>query len=504
MRTIQDVVSGTAVPKKHWADRHGKVLVLTAIALPTLFGMLGLVIDTGLLMTESRALQQVADAAATTAARQIALGNGTSAAVTAATSSVQQQGNLGDVTTTVHIPPSSGPYAGNSRCVEVVITRNVDTYFMQTLRDPTSSQVRVSAVAGVEEPGVGAAIVVLDPTPTAIAISSVPIALPALPPAHLGAMEVLGLGQLRVNGAVFVNSTWGGVDENGDPAGDGPGLPYGISCTPLLPLTKLVAPEIRVVGGVDNQQNYGNIQAGKKSPLQANKLSVPDPLRNLPVPTVDVDPINVSAQEWGTAQVLSLPLLSPPVTLRPGVYDWIQITAGRVIFEPGVYIIRKTHPLTGIGLSIIGGQVTADGVMFYVTDTATYSPASGSSPDAADGETPATQLNEMTLPPSICINAGLLGSRYSALNSPGSPFHGILIYQRRLSRRPIVLVAEQLLGGTALSGVVYAKWNRTVFVGHGTYDLRFAVGSLAVVNALQCNLSPSSLFPPVSEVFLLQ
>ncbi len=63
--------------------------------------------------------------------------------------------------------------------------------------------------------------------------------------------------------------------------------------------------------------------------------------------------------------------------MTPGVYDWIQVVSGKVVFNPGVYIIRSVNPVTQIGLSVLAGQVSANGVMFYITNTTTYSATSG-------------------------------------------------------------------------------------------------------------------------------
>src|SRR5262249_39802009 len=131
----------------------------------------------------------------------------------------------------------------------------------------------------------------------------------ALPPTQLGGLEVLGLGQLRVDGSVLVNTSWGGVDESGNPAGRDSGPPYAASCTPLIPLTALLARDIRVVGGVDNPSNYGSFQSGQASPLKAGKLPVPDPYASLPAPTLSNDPAHVSATNYGGVQVSGLPLL---------------------------------------------------------------------------------------------------------------------------------------------------------------------------------------------------
>ncbi|OYW11848.1 MAG: hypothetical protein B7Z55_18855, partial [Planctomycetales bacterium 12-60-4] len=115
--------------------------------------------------------------------------------------------------------------------------------------------------------------------------------------------------------------------------------------------------------------------------------------------------------------------------MQPGVYDYIQIVSGKVTFQKGIYVIRGKNPLTSIPLQIIGGEVTANGVMFYLTDSPSYSAASGT-PDSDDGEDAPSGPTVGTILPSAVINAGLFGSRYTPLDAPGSPFHGMLLYQR--------------------------------------------------------------------------
>ena len=84
---------------------------------------------------------------------------------------------------------------------------------------------------------------------------------------------------MSVQGAVLVNTTWGGVDQNDNPAGSGTRPPYGISCTPGVSYHDALGDDIRVVGGVDKPSNYGNITKGQPSPLKADELTVPDPLK---------------------------------------------------------------------------------------------------------------------------------------------------------------------------------------------------------------------------------
>ena len=131
------------------------------------------------------------------------------------------------------------------------------------------------------------------------------------------------------------------------------------------------------------------------------------------------------------------------------MYDWIEIISGNVTFSPGVYIICGTNPLSGVGLSIIGGTVTANGVLFYITNNTTFDAASVA-PDSGDGNTAPPSGNLIQIP-SVVITGIAPGSSFSPLASGGSPFNGMLIYQRRQDSRPIVVYAN-LPGSVPLGG----------------------------------------------------
>eukprot|EP00913_Durusdinium_trenchii_P010920 g10249.t1 len=257
-------------------------LVLMAISLPMLFGVLGLVIDGGMLMKEHRGLQTVADAAATTAAREISKNKSTAEVTLTVETLVEQHNGLANSTVVVNHPPVSGPFAGNTKFVEVILSHVIDSYFIHIINGEKSRTVRTRAVAGIKDATAECALMVLDPDPSPVVIDGLPpglspITLPAL---HLGGLEVLGLGTLRVNGAVVVNTLWGGEDENGDPVGEEPslgGLRHASTCTPLLPLTKVAAEDIRVSGGVGDRRNYGHVDPAESSPLEANKMPAADP-----------------------------------------------------------------------------------------------------------------------------------------------------------------------------------------------------------------------------------
>ena len=62
-----------------------------------------------------------------------------------------------------------------------------------------------------------------------------------------------------------------------------------------------------------------------------------------------------------------------------------QSLSGVANFEPGVYVIRGKDPVTQISLAMVAGTVNAQGVMFYITDSAAYDGVSGD-PDQGDGD----------------------------------------------------------------------------------------------------------------------
>ena len=134
-------------------DEAGSVTVLTAFSLIPLLGFLGLAIDVGMLHIAKEQLQAAADAAALAAALEISSCGGTSAcaAMTVAAQSALaenslsgsqvrtncQSGAIAILTITVNNGPcalgSSNPHNGKANYVEVVVARQVPTYFASVL-----------------------------------------------------------------------------------------------------------------------------------------------------------------------------------------------------------------------------------------------------------------------------------------------------------------------------------------------------------------------------------
>ena len=158
--------------------------------------------------------------------------------------------------------------------------------------------------------------------------------------------------------------------------------------------------------------------------------------------------------------------------------------------------------MTNISLSLLAGTVTANGVLFYITNSSNYDATNGV-PDNADGDSRPT-ASVPGLLPSVLINAALLGSNYSGLNDTQSPFNGMLIYQRRMDPRPIVVAHESLIGGGSVAGTMYAKWGHVAFTGAGTYDLRIVSGTARLITALGMTIAPTNKLPPAQDVFLVE
>jgi hypothetical protein len=106
--------------------------------------------------------------------------------------------------------------------------------------------------------------------------------------------------------------------------------------------------------------------------------------------------------------------------------------------------------------------------------------------------------------PSAIVNVGLTGSSFSPLSSAGSPFNGMMFYQRRAYRNPLVIIQEQLIGGGTLQGTVYAKWAQVLLAGMGTYNARIAAGTMRIVALADITISPTSLFPAATDVYVVE
>jgi hypothetical protein len=466
-----------------------------------LMGMLGLVVDSGFMMAAHRQLQSGVDAAALAAADDLRLGGLDRDVTSSAMDYLQVQNKLGDAFGTVHIPPRDGVHAGVENYVEVVAQQAIETYFIHLLPGTDQRQIiRCRAVAGFEPTRIEDGILLLDPD-----------SRPGL--------SVTGNARIAVNGRIAVNSDGGGIDENGDRV-DGNGGGYAAFVSRFGQVT---AKSVSVVGGVNSLDGFTNYEAGGQNPLQARQLPVPDPLRNLPIPTIrngviDVDRGAPSSTSSGvrlnnphdhsdTNNHTYVDELSgvEVLVLHPGIYSSITISAGRVEFRPGIYVLRPEMG-ESFTLQITGGDVRADGVMFYNTGH-DYDPQTGE-PDVSDALVDRPQSSshfggirfDATMQYSP-IDTGLFD--YGDAAAGISTFNGLFLYQRRANSQQIQIQGYQ--GRSSLSGAVYAPSARVRMPAQGTYHSQFIVGSMQLPGHADVHLriDPSKPVSPL-KVFLVE
>jgi len=144
--------------------RSAKTLVLFVMTAPVLLGMMGMVVDGGLLMVAYRQTQNVADAAAMGAALDKFKGATDDVALATAQSLVTNNGLSatltlnGGASNALNIPPkdpgnTGSPFKNSGNYVEVMVTQNVNTLFIQVLGINGTQQVTARAVAGYEPVG---------------------------------------------------------------------------------------------------------------------------------------------------------------------------------------------------------------------------------------------------------------------------------------------------------------------------------------------------------------
>ncbi|HUE74886.1 MAG TPA: pilus assembly protein TadG-related protein [Pirellulaceae bacterium] len=420
-------------------QRTGTILVITAIVLLALVGLLGLVIDAGLLMTAHRQAQNAADAGATAAAMDMLTGKSDATAIATAATFVQEHNALADATVTANIPPGSGAHLGEVNFVEVIVDFPVRTRFIQVLGVASLRTVSARSVAGWEPARVAAGVIALDPN-----------ARPGI--------NLTGNGDLKVNGGVIVNSNGGGLDEFGQPIGNGNS---GNAIT-TAGNGVLYASDVQSVGGVNAPSMIKNYDTGNsESPLHTGSLAQPDPYQYLPPPTTATGAV---ATDYGEVKLSG----NSDVTLSPGVYSSITVSSNvNVTLSPGIYIIA------GGGITMTGNStLTGSNVMIYNTGS-DYNVNTGL-PDSGDGSSAPPASGSATFGSiSITGNAELNLTPYS---NASSPFDGMVFYQRRLNPQPLKLGGN----GTSdvFSGTLYAKWAPLDLSGNGTFNAQFVVKSV--------------------------
>lgn len=490
--------------------RRGTILVLFALLLIVLLGMVGLVIDSGLMMQSRRNTQNVADSASLAAAMELMRGGTRESAAAAAVQYVRGYNGLANAEVTVNIPPLTGPHAGDVRYAEVIVTRPYRTVFIQVTGAEQDRRVRERAVAGYERERWGEGPIVLDP-----------FARPGI--------SVSGGGTLLVNGSVVVNSQGAGVDENGLTVDWGLqqyALSTGNNAT-------VKARYVQVAGGVDVPDNIQKYDPADPAPLFCRAPIGPDPLRGLPTPQRATVP---SITDWTRQQSVTVSK-GETRTFSPGVYENIQINQGATVyFKPGVYVFSPTKP--NQGLTMNGGctvVAVADsgrpaGVMFYMTGSNYLDDASN--PGKWDAADDAQNALDGPLPPSDAVlkppvnlaplpdppdpqfskvnfatfNCNATSAHVSllGLKDSSSPYNGVLFFQRRRNANTASIAGNAGVDVT-LDGTIYAKWAQFSLAGGGIYNSVFVVGRMDVSGGATVVINnPGTNYGRANRVFLVE
>jgi UPF0716 family protein affecting phage T7 exclusion len=449
--------------------------------------MLAMVTDLAVKMGQVRHGQTIADSVALVAARTyMKTGNATQARYDAIQLAAQHP--QVDVLTSadIRIPPLVGNYEGKENYIEVIVRQPRSQFFGFLVRNASGEKVVSRSVAGFIAMPSGDGVCALNPT-----------AIPGL--------SVSGQGRLFVAGRIVVNSEGGGLDENGQQVITGN---HGVAVSAGNSTDNgIFASDMAVVGGVDNPSNIKPYDPTLLAPLRAGQLPEPDPMLELPVPTTA---LGVDSRLRGSPRISNQNVqglssdqgrqnrttvagesiagglytaIAGGVLLHPGIYDDISITGGTVYFIPGIYVIRALQANQD-ALKITGGDVKAEGVLFYNTGS-TYNATTGW-PDANDQDNPMPALDNAKFG-RVAFNSSVTMSpidtarfAYASLY-PGAPavsnkFDGMLFFQRRRNPNEITVTGNS--GNSLLSGTLYAKWGGFNLSGQGAYDAQFIAGKM--------------------------
>ena len=153
----------TRILGRFFRDNGGAMAIMVALLIPVLIGMMGITVDVSLWYMSKRSLQNSADAAAVSGSLEIANGNSPGAAIAAQADAIRNGYDETDGSVmSINIPPVSGPSAGLSTSIEVIITRPMPVLFSTLFLD-TSFVATVRAVANATPSLQAGCFVSLDP-----------------------------------------------------------------------------------------------------------------------------------------------------------------------------------------------------------------------------------------------------------------------------------------------------------------------------------------------------
>jgi Flp pilus assembly protein TadG len=351
------------------SDRRGAILPLVALSLVGIMSLMAMTIEAGSLLRERRAAQTAADAGAVAGASEIYREQPQDSVFASANAETARNGfanGTDGVTVTVYNGPISGRHIGDIEFVEVLVTRNVTTFFGGLL-GRNSVTVHARGVAGYAAPSDGC--------------------LFTLEPEDEKALNVSSGSRLEVDCGIVVNSN--------DP-----------KAVVIESAGALTGDALSVTGGVD-------ISGGSMVISGINETGVPpslDPLSYLQPP-----PFNPTQCDFNNTKVDSYGVTT---VLNPGIYCMgIEITSnGTASLNPGLYILR------GGGLKMGGGLITGVGVSFFNTNARDADGGAEKFGKIEMGSQSRANLSAMTTGPL----AGILFYQDPAAGKPGVLYENVI------------------------------------------------------------------------------
>jgi len=319
--------------------RRGQTVLIFVVASTILLGVLGLTLDGGMLFFEKRRAQAAADAGAVGAVQEMRRGNRNYAddIRPAAINDTALNGfPEAEATITVNNPPLAGGSVGDSDFVEVIVEKEVATYFLRFF-GPSASTVGARAVAGLARSG-EACVVALDPTASS-------------------ALRANGNPTLLASCGIFVNSTSGSaIVTNGQAQVSGSyiGVAGGASGNGFTP-----APETGMLPLIDPFLNLPTPSSAGTPPGYATNAATSGALAASAVGFAAKGGNGGGNNGGGNGGGNSGGGGGGTTVYWPGYYDReIKIQNGTAVFMPGTYVLEA-------GMKVTGGTVTGTGVFFY-------------------------------------------------------------------------------------------------------------------------------------------
>lgn len=284
---------------------RGQVLPIVALAVVMLLAAASMAVDVGYLRYMQRTQQSAADSAAIAGASELAYPSANDV-VSAAKADASANGFTHDgsnIIVTVNNPPASGPYAGNTSAVEVIVFAKHAMFFERMLGVAAKSvTTRAVAVYGNGN-GAGNCIYALN---SDIDMNSATIRAPSC--------GIISNGIMNLNG------------------------------------DNITAAAIGAVGSI----NVTSSTFPEASPAHA--IAAIDPC-----PTIaGCAYLTANPPATSPCLVSNLNLNSWTGTLSPGVYcQSVNMNSANVTFQPGLYVFTN-------GVSANGTTMTGNGVTFYI------------------------------------------------------------------------------------------------------------------------------------------